>query len=370
MLGAILLLAGVTVAATPAASGQPVLPPGCRLLLGTSPLRDADAVRAVAFAADGRTLIALSLDDTVRLWELRAGKEMRRLGRGHGAEAGPDPVSRMLVSRDGKLLVRSSSAGGLRILDLRTGKERAFKKVPAGAALAALSADGRSLVTSNVLAKTAPEGLRCTLWDVARGEPGRLLTHAVKIDPAARVDGAVITAAAFAPDGKTLATAWVTYRHGPMYVLKVGHGVSLWDVATGKERRLGASASTLAFLDGGKTLACADGPGRWAMPAADRDKGVLQPWDVAAGKKLREIPGPGAWGNALAFSPDGKVFAAVDSTETPAIGIWRAADGRLVHRFTGQRGRVMCLAFCPDDRMLATGSDDTTILLWEVPRFR
>jgi WD40 repeat protein len=206
------------------------------------------------------------------------------------------------------------------------------------------------------------------LWDLTRREPIRQCTPS-SVDYALG-DGALIVAVAFAPDGETFAISWLSYRHGPMYVKVVGRGISLWDTATGKERRLGGWAQALTFLDGGKTLVAADPQGPWAGPGAGRSKGAMQFWDVATGKKRREHGAAGKWGNVVAFSPEGKLFASAGGPDDHAVSLWETATGRKVHRFSGHRCPVCCLAFSPDGRMLASGSDDTTILVWEVPGVR
>lgn len=151
-----------------------------------------------------------------------------------------------------------------------------------------------------------------------------------------------------------------------MYTTRVGHGVSLWDVATGKERRLETSAATdLAFLDGGKTFVCADAQGGRPRQDADHDKHLMEFWDVTTGKKVRELKRP-AEGGVLAFSPDGKLFASAGGYEDPTVYLWRTADGEQLKRFVGHRREVECLAFSPDGRALASGSRDTTVFLWDI----
>jgi WD40 repeat protein len=210
-----------------------------------------------------------------------------------------------------------------------------------------------------------------TLWDLARGEKVRDFTPSFKNAPPVANAGARPVAVAIAPDGKSIATSWLYLKHGPMYTIRVGHGVSLWDVATGQERSLGtAAAMNLVFLDGGKTLVCADGNDDTPRAPADRVKGVMQFLDVASGKPLRTLEGPAEWGDALAFSPDGKLFATTGGPESQDICLWQSATGVQLKQFAGHRHRVECLAFSPDGHMLASGSRDTTVLLWEVLGFR
>jgi hypothetical protein len=66
------------------------------------------------------------------------------------------------------------------------------------------------------------------------------------------------------------------------------------------------------------------------------------------------------------FSPDGKPFASVGGPGNPAVHAWGTAAGRQVHRFAGHR----YLALSADGHVLASGNDDTTVLLWEVRGLR
>src|SRR5262249_20861955 len=144
----------------------------------------------------------------------------------------------------------------------------------------AFSRDGTLLAASN--------GSVILLWETATGKPTRLFGK--------HVFG--FHGAALSPDGKTLATA-------------VGLGgrkqVSVWDIATGKERlrfqdeALG-SGDQLAFAADGKALA-----------VGSTDRSVLL-WDPAAGKLLRQLPGKrNGWGFAVAFTRDGKRLFALDT---------------------------------------------------------
>jgi WD40 repeat protein len=48
------------------------------------------------------------------------------------------------------------------------------------------------------------------------------------------------------------------------------------------------------------------------------------------------------------------------------IQLWEVATMKLRREFDGHQGAIRSLAFSPDGRLLASGSADTTILIWEV----
>jgi RNA polymerase sigma factor (sigma-70 family) len=67
------------------------------------------------------------------------------------------------------------------------------------------------------------------------------------------------------------------------------------------------------------------------------------------------------WINAFATSPDGLTLAAVAGK---SLVFWDAATGRPVHRFTLAR-EAHCLAFAPDGKSVAVGSEDCVVHLFD-----
>ncbi len=68
---------------------------------------------------------------------------------------------------------------------------------------------------------------------------------------------------------------------------------------------------------------------------------------------------------SIAFSPDGRVLAS--GSYDGKVRLWEVANGRKLHTLKGHKeGGVHSLTFSPDGRMLASGANDTVVRLWEV----
>jgi WD40 repeat protein len=69
------------------------------------------------------------------------------------------------------------------------------------------------------------------------------------------------------------------------------------------------------------------------------------------------------WSTSITFSPDGKILASGDYRN---VFLWSANTGELINILQEHETNVKSIAFSPDGNILATGSDDATILLWDI----
>lgn len=88
--------------------------------------------------------------------------------------------------------------------------------------------------------------------------------------------------------------------------------------------------------------------------------------ETATGGLLRTI-GKDDWFYNYTISPDSRLLATTDS-EKNCVRVWSVWSGKQLAAFDGHAARVCCLAFSPDGNLLASGSLDTTILLWDVSK--
>jgi WD40 repeat protein len=186
-----------------------------------------DAVLAVAFSADSKTLASASRDRTVKLWDLASGQARATLS------AGNAPVTSIAFSPDGRLLATGWTDRWVRVWDVANGQpSSSLQGHTKAVTCVAFSPDGQTLVSAGF-------DLTLKVWDLKTGR--QRSSHAGFPNPCRLI--------VFSPDGNTLALKFAETSTG-----------ALWDVEAGRIRSTFTNAAAgLAYAPDGTFLAVAGG---------------------------------------------------------------------------------------------------------------
>jgi WD40 repeat protein len=350
------------------------LPQGALARLGTLRWRHADTVSFAAFLPDGKAVLTAGLDNTIRLWERETGKEIRRFAvpatplparlgairvlNAWGAGRAPLVVS---LAPDGKILAVLGANNTIQVWEVATGKE--LRTIPApqnGVATLLFAPDSKTLAAAG--------GDRTIyLLDADTGKEIRQLKAKQPMGGMVRiVVGGVFgggAGSAFSPDGKALATSEQELDQAQG---TVNGYVKITDMETGNELRridiLQSGASTIAYSPDNKVLAFASG-------------NVIQLREPDTGKEIRQIGAP-AGATAMLFAPNSKILAVkgsdqmiqlIETESGRELHKLGAAAGIAANNFAGLRfGGIGSrdLAFSADGKTIASGSGNT-LRMWD-----
>jgi WD40 repeat protein len=281
-------------------------------------------VNSVVISPDGRTLASGSKDETIKIWNIATGQEIRTLN-GHSSFVAW--VNSVAISPDSRTLASGSEDKTIKIWNIATGQEIRTGH-SAWVRSVAISPDGRTLAGNNF------DNIK--IWNIATGQEIRTLNgHSYEV-----------TSVAISPDSKTLASG------------SVDNTIKIWNIATGQAIRTlnghSYEVRSVAISPDGRSLA-----------SGSQDK-TIKIWNVTTGQEIRTLKGHSLSVMSVAFSPDGRTLASGSGDET--IKIWNVTTGQEISTLKGHSSSVNSVAFSPDGRTLASGSSDATIKIWRLSK--
>jgi len=347
------------------------------------------AIRCLAFRADGQRLLSVDGAGPARIWDTSNGSEIASMPRKQGAY-----WTSALYNADGSRIVTLGSNGVCQLWDvakpepLRTYLRN--NRTNPGPKLGVFSPDGKKLASHD---PEQPDGV--VVWDAVTGN--QLMAFRV---------GKFVHDLDFGPDSQLLAIA-TGYAPAKPPVDKAGE-VVLWSVAARKH-----VGSLRGHTDRVNCVAFG-GDGTWLVSASEDHKckvwnvgtqqeshtfarhsqpvmqllvsrhpldreiatvskdGMVKVWDSNGLEQFTlhaSIPRSGSV--SMAFRPDGGVLAMAGPNGV--VSIHDSRTGRELQAFrgfsrsltTGQPLPVTYLVFSPDGSRLAAGSSDGVIRVWE-----
>lgn len=289
-------------------------------------------VTEIAFSPDGQLIASSSTDRTVKIWNSVTGESIQTL-EGHSA-----CVWSVDFHPKGQLLASAAEDNTIKLWNLETGScVQTLQGHQYWVKAIAFSPNGKILASSSFDSTVK-------IWDWQTGECLKtLLGH-----------NSVVTSLAFSPQGDHLVTG------------SYDQSVKIWDIATGKcldtLQKHTNRVWSVAFHPQGKLV------------VSGGDDHAIKVWELQRGKCIKTLQGNSNAIYAIAYSDQSdRRNLLASGHEDQTIKLWNLninapqtlePDLQPFQVLRGHSDRILSVAFSPNGQMLASGSADRTIRLW------
>jgi WD40 repeat protein len=333
-------------------------------------------VTSIAFSPDGQLLASSSTDRTVKIWNLVTGESMQTL-EGHNAcvwSVDFHPQGQLLASAAEDNTIKLWNLETVSCVKTLTGHQHWVKAI-------AISPNGQILASGSF-------DYTVKIWNLQTGECLKtLLGH-----------NSVVTSLAFSPQGDRLVTGsydqclriwdvetgkcldtlhkhtnlvWSVAFHPQQNLVVSGgddHAIKVWELERGKCIKTQQGNSNAIYA-----IAYSDRCNQQNLLASGHEDQTIKLWDVNINSPQTLEPDLQPFqilrGHcdrilSVVFSPDGKILASGSADRT--IKLWNSYTGKLIKTLQGHRSWVWGIAISPDSKFLASGSYDHTVKVWDL----
>jgi WD40 repeat protein len=311
----------------------------------------ARGICTVAFHPDGGQLASAGSDGKVKIWDPITGKLIKELG----CEGGHCEM--VAFSHDGKLLAAGGASGTIQFWATGSWQELKACQQDLGHYVwrVAFSPDGHYFAAcSGPLAGGAGS---VELWcvELRAGDTGS--TPRLVLERRARLaDQSAVHLCFSLEPRETKFLVWVERPSGAIHV---------WDLANSRihhplfPAKLPWGIRALAFLPADQQLTFIG------------STGIPEVWNLATGERIfscarARYEERGEFGDTIAVSADGVWLAQRGLVNR----VWDLQSGELLLVLPEEHCIPWCLAWSPDRRLLAVGSEDGSLVIWNLPTMR
>ncbi|THB70798.1 MAG: hypothetical protein D6B25_19685 [Desulfobulbaceae bacterium] len=302
-------------------------------------------ITAIMVSPDKNFLISVSLDKTVRFWEVNSGdlKHTFRIQVGEGIQG---MLHSGAISPDGALLALAGWPAEpdqgipVYLIDLNSHEMITVLNGHQDVITAlSFSGDGDWLVSAG--------DTTAQIWDIANIQWSNGQSRAYRPVLVLNGHSGGIHSALFTPDGKRIITA--------------GYDNYLNIYTLSADKQNVASEITLkAHQDGGINGIAVNSQGSTIASIGGDYKVQLWNIDGSLGKSFTTQTYP----LSVSFSPSGKRLVVGGTPDAPSI-VLDVSSGRTLSKFSGHDSHVLATSFIDDHRVVTAGGDSKQILIWD-----
>lgn len=292
----------------------------------------AESFTCVACSPDGKRIASGSMNGNIHVWDADQPGPYLEMFAGH-----QEPVLSVQFSPEDPFIASSSADSTVRLWYLGPKPQKPSQVLKGhnecSVRCVAISPDGRYLVSGS-------EDCSIQLWDAQRGWELKytFLGHEH-----------YVTSVAFSPDGKYIASG------------STDETIRLWSVEKGEiwKQHRSAGISSVSF---------SHNLGRSLQIVSGGNDGTVCVWDGPPRAKSSDRVSLPDMEWAAAFSSDGEFFAHGMSLDN-LITVWKPCKAKKSFKLgkgQGHSDRISSVAFSPDGSILLSGSQDCSIILWDM----